>query len=144
MTPTVTATPTVTPSVGLISGKAFRDDNGNSQPDSGEGLAGAIVTLVGDGNPTNLQATTGSDGSYSFPNLAPGNYLLTETAPPGYGEGKPISSLYMAIQAGNQITRHFRHELVATLTPTPTGQVTPTPTSTLLFTDRLFMPMLLR
>ncbi len=144
VTPTATATATPTPSVGQISGKAFRDDNGNSLPDSGEGLAGAILTLVGDGNPTNLQTTTGSDGSYSFPDLAPGNYLLTETAPPGYGEGKPISSLYMAIQAGNQITRHFRHELVATLTPTPTGQVTPTPTSTILFTDRLFMPMLLR
>lgn len=138
-TPTATVTPTATPSVGQIGGKAFRDANANNQPDAGEGLAGAILTLTGVGNPTNLQTTSGSDGSYAFPNLAPGNYLLTETAPPGYGEGKPASSVVLPVQAGVPLTWHFRHEPTTTVTATPTA----TPTTT-LFTDRLFMPMLLR
>lgn len=141
-TPTATVTPTATPGVGVISGIAYHDTNGNNQPDAGEGLAGVIFTLVADGNPTELQTVSDSDGGYSFTNLAPGNYFLTEKAPPGFSEGRPTGSLAMYLQAGVHFTWHFRHDLVATVTTTPTA--TPTPTSAILFANRVFMPMLQR
>ncbi len=166
VTPTATTTPTATPSVGVINGMAYRDANGNNQPDPGEGLGGAVLTLTGVGNPTNQQTTSGADGSYSFANLAPGNYFLSETAPPGYGEGKPASSVVLPVQAGIQLTWHFRHEPLGTLTATPTTAVTATPTatatptptatatitaaatatptSTVEYTEHLFMPMMMR
>jgi uncharacterized repeat protein (TIGR01451 family) len=38
--------------------------------------------------PVDLSTTTASDGSYSFANLAAGNYTITETQPTNYIEGK--------------------------------------------------------
>jgi uncharacterized surface anchored protein len=55
---------------------------------TGHGLGGAVVTLTGttrNGQTVTMAVTTAADGSYSFTELQPGTYMLTETTPPaGY------------------------------------------------------------
>jgi hypothetical protein len=81
---------TVTPPSSL-SGLVFEDFNNDSQVDFGEGgMAGVTVTLAGTdalGRPVNLSQQTDANGLYSFGNLLPGSYTLTETQPTGYGQG---------------------------------------------------------
>ncbi|WHT21620.1 SdrD B-like domain-containing protein [Crossiella sp. CA-258035] len=65
-----------------ISGKVVEDD--------GTPIPGVTITLTGidaDGKPVLKTTTSTSDGSWSFPNLPPGNYNVTETQPPGFGDG---------------------------------------------------------
>src|SRR5207248_1579787 len=53
--------------------------------------AGATVTLTGtdgSGAPVSLTTTTNASGLYSFTNLVPGTYVVTETQPATYLEGK--------------------------------------------------------
>jgi hypothetical protein len=69
--------------LGSLSGRVYRDLNGNGQFDDGEGVGGLIVTLSGidafgnnlypNGDPT---VATNSDGTYSFDNLAEGTYFI--------------------------------------------------------------------
>ncbi len=51
-------------------------------------LQGVILLLTGTSSITNfavnLQTYTASDGSYSFANLSPGTYVITEQIPPGF------------------------------------------------------------
>ncbi|MCO6449428.1 MAG: hypothetical protein J5I90_01450 [Caldilineales bacterium] len=138
-TPTPTKTPTVTPSVGAITGFVYVDLNGNSAPDTGEGIPGAQLSVVG---PNSFQTTSGADGAYHFPGLQPGQtYVLSETPPPGYGEAIPVSSIAVPVSNGT-FNWHFRHEPVAA-TATPTA--TPTSTPVTGPTDPgLFLPMMLR
>lgn len=64
--------------------------SGNVVEDDGTPIPGVTVTLTGtdaDGKPVNKTTTSTSDGSWSFPNLPPGNYNVTETQPSGFGDG---------------------------------------------------------
>ncbi len=75
-----------------ISGRVYLDNNGNGRPDAGEtGLAGIVLVLTGTddlGRPVNLTATTAADGSYTFADLRPGTYTVTQpTQPPGTVNG---------------------------------------------------------
>lgn len=70
-----------------MSGVVYADSNGNNVRDPGvdPGLPGVTVTLTGtdiDGNMVNIVAMTDMTGRYTFPNLRPGSYLVTETQPP--------------------------------------------------------------
>ncbi|MFN0056516.1 MAG: SdrD B-like domain-containing protein, partial [Planctomycetales bacterium] len=76
-----------------ISGFVYHDANNDGLFQGSEsGIAGATVTLTGVndlGNVVNLTAPlTGSSGAYSFGNLRPGTYKVTETQPSGYLDGK--------------------------------------------------------
>lgn len=69
-----------------ISGFVYQDNNNNGVKETGElGIAGAHLTLTGadDLGGVSLTATTAADGSYSFGNLRPGTYQLSETQPAG-------------------------------------------------------------
>ena len=74
-----------------LSGFVYLDANDNGAFDTAEtGIAGATVTLTGTdymGNPVNLTSATDSTGAYSFANLAPGTYAVTESQPAGYLDG---------------------------------------------------------
>jgi large repetitive protein len=75
-----------------IAGNVYADNNNNGSIDSGEsGLPGVTVTLTGtddQGNPVTRTTTTAADGSYSFDDLRPGSYTVTEpTQPPGTVNG---------------------------------------------------------
>jgi hypothetical protein len=47
-------------------------------------LAGVTMTLTGGSLTTPLTTTTAQDGSYSFGNILPGTYTITQTQPSGY------------------------------------------------------------
>jgi len=76
---------------GSISGFVYVDANDNGIRDEGErGLAGVTVTLTGTddlGATVNRTVETSADGSYTFGNLAPGEYVVAETQPPTDFEG---------------------------------------------------------
>ncbi|MBL8827453.1 MAG: hypothetical protein JNM18_10795, partial [Planctomycetaceae bacterium] len=79
-----------------IHGIKFHDADSNHQQDPGEtGIAGATVFV--DINRNNALDTdepttvTGSDGSYTFTNLAPGAYVVREVAMAGYNLTYPLT-----------------------------------------------------
>jgi fimbrial isopeptide formation D2 family protein/uncharacterized repeat protein (TIGR01451 family) len=75
-----------------LSGLVYRDDNDNGVPDTGEpGISGVTVTLSGTddlGNPVTLTTTTTITGFYTFDNLRPGTYTVSETQPAAYNDGR--------------------------------------------------------
>lgn len=78
---------------GGISGRVYYDRDGSGAqgaPATEPGLAGVAITLTGtdvNGQPVSRTTTTDGNGDYSFPNLAPGSYTVTETRPAGYQPG---------------------------------------------------------
>lgn len=76
----------------LLSGLVFLDNNNDGIRQPREiGLAGVTVTLTGtddQGHALSVGLTTGADGSYNFTGLRPGTYVITETQPTLYGDGK--------------------------------------------------------
>ena len=80
---------------GSLAGFVYNDVNNNGIKDPGDqGIQGVIVTLTGtdiNGNTVNKTTATGVDGSYLFADLLIPNasgYILTETQPTGYNDGK--------------------------------------------------------
>jgi uncharacterized surface anchored protein len=70
-----------------LSGYVYADNSGSGEFESGEGLFGAAVTLTGTndlGQAVNLTAYTDNNGYYSFGDLQPGTYSLSETLPALY------------------------------------------------------------
>jgi uncharacterized protein (DUF2141 family) len=66
---------------GSVSGMKFNDKNGNGRKDANEpGLSGWTIKIKGP-NGYSASTVTGSNGSYSFANLGPGTYTLSEVIP---------------------------------------------------------------
>src|SRR5690606_41015746 len=69
------------------------DNDGVIDPNE-RGIAGVTVELEGtaiDGTPITVTVTTDADGNYSFTDLPPGTYTVTEpTQPPGTLDGKTV------------------------------------------------------
>ena len=86
--PVVTPPP---PATAALSGHVYVDANDDGRRGPGEApIGGVTITLTGTdnlGHPVLLTTTTAADGSYSFPNLAPGTYRLVETQPAAYLDG---------------------------------------------------------
>ena len=64
--------------------------SGTVVDDFGNPIEGVEITLTGTddlGNPVTLVTTTDVNGDYSFTDLRPGDYTVTETQPVGYGDG---------------------------------------------------------
>ena len=73
-----------------ISGSKFSDLNANGQWDANEpGLAGWTIRLVGGPHAVNRTTTTGANGSYTFANLEPGAYTVTEVPQAGWAQTQP-------------------------------------------------------
>jgi hypothetical protein len=75
-----------------IAGFVYVDRDDDGLRESGEtGIGGVLITLTGlddKGQAVSRQTTTLADGSYKFDNLRPGMYMLTETQPSFYRDGK--------------------------------------------------------
>ncbi|MCX5691295.1 MAG: hypothetical protein NTV94_16155, partial [Planctomycetota bacterium] len=75
-----------------VSGYVYVDANNDGNFDGGESaIQSVLVTLNGTddlGNSVSLTASTNAAGFYSFGNLRPGTYALTESQPAGYLDGK--------------------------------------------------------
>jgi uncharacterized repeat protein (TIGR01451 family)/fimbrial isopeptide formation D2 family protein len=74
-----------------LSGNVYNDLNNDGTRQGGEpGVGGATITLTGTddlGTAINTTVQTQPDGTYSFGNLRPGTYTVTETQPAGYLDG---------------------------------------------------------
>lgn len=74
-----------------VSGKVFIDDNNDGlYNNSDKPIAGVLINLVGTGllGPVNLQRMTDASGDYSFDDLAPGIYTVTQVQPGYLTSGK--------------------------------------------------------
>ena len=74
-----------------VSGTVFSDANGNGVYDPGEsGILGVEIILMGTdiaGNPVNISVFTDADGNYTFEDILPGDYTLTQVQPPQFIDG---------------------------------------------------------
>ena len=85
-----------------ISGSVLDDGTGN-------GIPGVTVTLTGTddlGDPVNVIVVTDANGDYSFVDLRPGDYTVTETQPPGYLDG-PDAVGSLGGMPGNDVTTNI-------------------------------------
>ncbi len=96
---------------GGIAGVVYDDvnDDGNQEATGEDGIAGVTIRVQGTndrGQAINRTTTTGANGAYSFADLRPGTYRLTETQPKGYVDGtdKVGTANGTANTAQNQIT----------------------------------------
>ena len=76
-----------------LGGRVYGDNNDNGRIDADEtGLAGVTLVLSGVddlGRTVRTELRSGADGRYSFPNLRPGSYAITEpTQPPDTLNGR--------------------------------------------------------
>jgi uncharacterized repeat protein (TIGR01451 family) len=122
-----------------ISGYNYVDTNNDGIKDAGETpIAGTLVTLTGGTLTTPLTTNTLADGSYSFPNLAPGTYTVTMAQPSTYLDGKDTASTALAtngsvaqddkvtniaLTAGEVSTNNNFGELPLPATATITGSI---------------------
>lgn len=71
-----------------LGGNVYLDKNSDGSLDNAEvGIAGVTLKLTGTndlGTAVSLTTTTGPAGAYSFADLRPGTYVVTETQPAGY------------------------------------------------------------
>jgi len=80
----------VSSTTALLSGYVYNDgsDDGIRDPEN-PGIPNVTITLTGTldaGGTVNLTTTTDANGAWSFPNLQPGTYTVTETQPSGYDD----------------------------------------------------------
>ncbi len=74
-----------------ISGRVYVDLDRDGVDDVEAGVGGVTITLRDNLGAVVATTTTGTDGSYSFPNLPAGSYTVEETQPAGYGSSTPNS-----------------------------------------------------
>ncbi|WP_049721350.1 DUF7933 domain-containing protein [Gilvimarinus polysaccharolyticus] len=71
-----------------IAGNVYHDRNNDGVIDAGEeGIGNVTITLTNTTNAQTLVTQTAADGSYSFTDLPPGEYTVTETHPNGWLDG---------------------------------------------------------
>jgi hypothetical protein len=91
-----------------ISGVVYGEETGNTNIDDNERfLSGVAVRLQGTalGEPVDVTTYTLADGSYSFDNLAPGNYRVVFTPPTNMVDGADITGSHGdADNVANQFT----------------------------------------
>jgi uncharacterized repeat protein (TIGR01451 family) len=77
-----------------LGGAVYLDNNLNGTRDTGEpGIGGVTITLqTTGGTATGVTTTAASDGTYQFPNVQPGAYVVVETQPAGYTDAPENST----------------------------------------------------
>jgi LPXTG-site transpeptidase (sortase) family protein len=90
-----------------ILGMVINDANGNGVQDSGEtALSGVTIELRNNLGTVIATTTTSALGSYSFPNLAAGQYTVTETDPAGF-ISTTLNNVTVNLSAGTTATVNF-------------------------------------
>ena len=103
---------------GMITGVKYDDINANGMQDIGEtGISGVTMTIYNYASNTYQTATTASDGSFQFDDVAAGIFFLYETnIPTGYRVTEPVYGYYYQDIAANQtLTLNFGNSISVTL-----------------------------
>ncbi|MEM7475135.1 MAG: SdrD B-like domain-containing protein, partial [Planctomycetota bacterium] len=92
-------------STASINGVVYEDANGNGTFESTtenpiQGVAVALSGISTGGVTIQRNATTDANGEYSFQNLPPGTYTVTETQPQNFDDGQDAASALGATQLG--------------------------------------------
>jgi len=135
--PTDTPTPTATPIPGMVRVLSFDDADGNgSRGDTEKLLAGAkIEALNAEGTPVATHRTDGGSEPFTF-EIAPGDYVIRESNPPGYVSTSPDEvnvTVVESVEMDVQFADHFKPSPTPTYTPEPSATPVPTdviPTAT--------------
>ncbi len=96
-----------------LSGKVYVDVNNDGIAGAAAaepGISGVTITVAGmteAGAPVNTSTTTATDGTWSFPNLQPGTYSVTETHPVAWGDGKDTVGTVNAVSTGTTSNDQF-------------------------------------
>jgi hypothetical protein len=98
---------------GSVSGTVFVD--GTSQP-----IEGVSVSLLDSSGAVVATTITAADGTYSFANIAAGDYAIIETQPVGYGQGlvAPSGTLAVTVTAGTAAAGNDFSERLGTISGT--------------------------
>jgi hypothetical protein len=95
---------------GRITGKKIDDKNCNAKIDINEpGLAGWAITATNNGTGASVIAVTDANGFYSFPNLPPGTYTISEATQGGWSQTSPAGTgtYTVTVIAGQAVQRDF-------------------------------------
>ena len=103
-----------------LSGSVYLDANDNGSRDGGEtGIAGVVITLTGidaNGAAVNRTTTTATDGSYRFIGLTSGSYILTETHPVIYQDGRETAGTAGGTADNTSFTTASAQNLISGIT----------------------------
>jgi hypothetical protein len=103
------------PNLSSLSGFVFVDANNDGIFQPGESpLSGVIIVLTGTntfGQSVSIQTRTDANGFYSFTNLVPGTYAITEQEPAGFANGKDKDTI--GTQGGSTGTDQFFNIVLA-------------------------------
>ncbi|HMF08385.1 MAG TPA: SdrD B-like domain-containing protein, partial [Thermoanaerobaculia bacterium] len=80
---------TSAPTTGSISGTKYLDLNADGVLDPTDRPYPGIVFVLTDAVGVQRQTTSDANGKFSFTNLPPGTYVLSEILPPGFSQTKP-------------------------------------------------------
>ena len=95
--------PEVAAQGGSISGIKTLDLTGNGFSSDDTPLSGVTINLLNTSGKVIETTTTGSDGTYSFDNLAPGTYSVSESVPNGFVQTGPTGGTNVSICGGNAV-----------------------------------------
>lgn len=73
---------------GSLSGTVWCDVNNDGERQSSESGLGSVKIILTKPDGSTVETTTNGSGAYSFTNLPPGNYKITEVQPSGVNDGK--------------------------------------------------------
>ena len=90
---------------GTIAGVVFADKTGDGFSGDDAPLSGVTVQLLNSTGTVVATRKVGSDGAYSFTNLAPGTYTVQEVVPSGYVQTAPGSLVYTVPIVSGQTAR---------------------------------------
>jgi protocatechuate 3,4-dioxygenase beta subunit len=87
-----------------ISGMKFEDENGDSDKTGDSGLANWTIELRNATNHLVASTTTNATGHYSFADMGPGTYNVTEVQQAGWMQTYPISGFYLVpVTSGDDV-----------------------------------------
>ena len=127
-TPSPTPSATPTPKQGSIRVFVFEDRNGSGIRDEQEDPLAGVRIMVANAQRTPVaeHVSDGNAEGYTFSELPPGDYIVTEENPPGYTSTSPIQWAGTLIEGG-QLEVTFANQFQPTATPTLAPKPTTVP-----------------